>query len=170
MESTDRNCPRYSGKEWSDFWKFENTLCAEHSVKTFWLKGQKYTRSAIKEKSGGLKNCVGFIDITGLGISGLKRNMSQRVVYNGHKRKHALTFRALNTPDGLILHLHEPMEGRRHEWTLFVQSGLDEVLSTVLEIAGTRFCVFTDAGYNPRWHLEVLFSRKQSECKSASIQ
>ena len=68
--------------------------------------------SAIYEKSGALRNCVGFIYGTVLSIARPKGNMAQRVVYNRHKRRHALKFQAVNSPDGLVLHLHGPVEGR----------------------------------------------------------
>ena len=112
---------------------------------------------AIEDKGGGLDNCVGFIDGTVLSIARPKGNMAQKVVYRGHKRKHALKFQALNTPDGLIMHLHGPVEGRRHDWTLYVRGNLDEVLPVVFEIGARKFCVYSDSGYNPRWYLEVPF-------------
>ena len=119
-------------------------------------KAEKYA-SAIEKKGGGLNNCVGFIDGTVLGIARPKGSMAQRVVYNGHKRKHALKFQALNTHDKLILHMHGPVEGRRHDWTLYTQSGMDSLLPVVLDVNGKRFCVYTDSGYNRRWYLEAPF-------------
>ena len=71
--------------------------------------------SAIYEKSGALRNCVGFIDGAVFGIAPPKGNIAQRVGYNelqrtttdynGLKRKHSLKFQALNSPYGLVLHL-----------------------------------------------------------------
>jgi nuclease HARBI1 len=58
---------------------------------------------AVRTKSNGLGNCIGFIDETVLGISRLGEADIQRVAYNGHKRKHDLKFQAILTPDGLIL-------------------------------------------------------------------
>ena len=89
---------------------------------------------SVQSKSRALSNCVGFIDGTVIGISRRKGSNRQRVMYNGHKRKHALKYLAVNTPDGLILHTCGRIEGRRHDWMLHVRSGLDEVLPNVLEI------------------------------------
>ena len=73
---------------------------------------------AIHVKCSALQNCVGFIEGTLIDIARPKANKRQRVVYNGHKRKHALKYQAVNTPDGLILHVCGPIEGRRHDLTL----------------------------------------------------
>ena len=95
--------------------------------------------AAINRISKTLPNCVGFIDGTVLGIARPKRNLAQRVIYNGHKRKHALKYQAVNTQDGIIAHLHGPLEGLRHDWTLYVRSRLDEMLPDVLEANGIRY-------------------------------
>lgn len=47
---------------------------------------------AIFYKAGGLDRVLGFIDGTVIGIRRPKSNVPQQVVYNGHKRKHALKF------------------------------------------------------------------------------
>ena len=108
-----------------------------------------------------LPNCVGFIDGTVIGIARPKGQRRRRVVYNGHKRKHALKYQAVNTPDGLMLHAAGPMEGRRHDWALDVDSGIETVLPGVLEVAGTRYCLYGDSGYSRRWYLEVPFQGSQ---------
>lgn len=44
----------------------------------------------IRYKLNGLNNCVGFIDVTVIGIDRpSSSHMMQRVAYNGHKRKHS---------------------------------------------------------------------------------
>ena len=70
---------------------------------------------AMKDKSEILENCVGFIDGTVIGIALPSGFDSQLFACNGHKRKHALKFQAVNSPDGMILHAYGPMEGRRHD-------------------------------------------------------
>ncbi|CDF38936.1 unnamed protein product [Chondrus crispus] len=104
-----------------------------------------------------LQNCIGIIDGTVIGIARPKGHKRQRVVYNGHKRKHALKYQAVTTPDGLILHAAGPIEGRRHDWTLYVRSGLDEVLPGLLDFDGLRYCFDGDSEYNRRWFMEVPF-------------
>lgn len=55
-----------------------------------------------------------------------------------------------------MLHNAGQMEGRCHDWTLFIQSKLDEELPTVLVAHGQRYCIYGDSGYNRRWFMEVL--------------
>ena len=112
---------------------------------------------AIRDKSEGLENCIGFIDGTVIGIARPSGFDSQLVAYNGHKRKHALKFQAVNSPDGMIPHTYGPMEGRRHDWTLYVRSGLDEQLPVLLNVEGKRYCLYGDSGYSRRWFMEVPY-------------
>lgn len=41
------------------------------------------------------------------------------VACNEHKHKHTIKFHAVTTPDGLALHVYGPIEGGRHDWTLY---------------------------------------------------
>lgn len=67
--------------------------------------------AADKDESGALKKCVGFIFDTGLRIAKPGDSGMQVVVYNGHKRKHALKFEAVWTPDGKFEHVYGPVKG-----------------------------------------------------------
>eukprot|EP00171_Calliarthron_tuberculosum_P002573 IDg2573t1 len=107
-------------------------------------RAPQYAES-VYQKTNALQNCVGFIDGTVIGIARPKGFEVQRVAYNGHKRKHALKYQAISTPDGLILHVHGPTEGRRHDWTLYTRSGLDESLPALLDIGGVQYCIFGDS-------------------------
>jgi nuclease HARBI1 len=111
------------------------------------MRASRYA-DAVRKKGGAnaLSNCVGFIDGTVIGISRPGDNFEQRAAYNGHKRKHALKFQALVAPDGLILHAAGPLEGRRHDWTLYLRSGLDAELENRLHIEGTQYCIYGDSG------------------------
>ena len=62
---------------------------------------------AIYEKGAALENCFGFIDGTVRPIC--RPGEFQRVVYNGHKRVHALKFQSLALPNGLIGNLYGPV-------------------------------------------------------------
>lgn len=83
-------------------------------------KIEKYTQS-IYEKSKALPNWIGFLDGTVIGIARLKGNLAQILLCNRHKIKHAWTYQALNTPGGLIQHLHGPLEGRCQDCNLHVK-------------------------------------------------
>eukprot|EP00171_Calliarthron_tuberculosum_P005862 IDg5862t1 len=62
----------------------------------------------------------------------------QNVCSNGHKRKHALKYQEINTLGGLILHAYGLMEGRCHDWTLYVRSGVEDKLEGSNLSAGQR--------------------------------
>jgi len=80
-----------------------------------------------------LDRCLGFIDGTALFIA-RPRGGYQRACYSGHKRKHAVKFQIFVTPDGLFFHLFGPWEWRRHEMTLYHESGLDDIIPEALVI------------------------------------
>jgi len=108
----------------------------------FWRDRFALYADAVKDKSEALGNVVGFIDGTVIAVTRPGGdNINQRVVYNGHKRKYALKYQAVTTSCGLAMHLTVPIEGRRHDWTLYVQSVLDQVLSNVLSVNETQYCL-----------------------------
>lgn len=66
---------------------------------------------AIFNKGAPLDNCFGFVDGTVRPVS--RPGENQRLVYNGHKRVHALKFQSVVLPNGLIAHLYGPI-GKPH--------------------------------------------------------
>lgn len=56
---------------------------------------------------GAALNCFGFIDGTVRPIA--RPGENQRVVYNGHKRVHALKFQLLSLPNGIIGNMSGPV-------------------------------------------------------------
>lgn len=93
----------------------------------------------------------------------------QKVVFNGHKRSHALKFQAVTTPDGLILHAYGPVEGRRHDWTLYTRSEIDSQLEAFLRVGEDQFCIYGDSGYNERLHLQIPFQGSQMSPEESSF-
>ena len=62
---------------------------------------------AVSAQGAPLNNCFGFIDGT---VRSICRPVElQEVVYNGHKRVHALKFQSLTVPSGLIANLFGPV-------------------------------------------------------------
>ena len=61
----------------------------------------------VSAKGAPLNNCFGFIDGTVRPIA--RPGEHQRVVYNGHKRVHALKFQSIALPNGLIGNLYGPV-------------------------------------------------------------
>ena len=62
---------------------------------------------AVYDKSAALDNCIGFIDGTVRPIC--RPGELQRVVYNGHKRVHALKFQSFTLPNGMIANMYGPL-------------------------------------------------------------
>lgn len=72
-------------------------------------------------------------------------DMLQSVAHNGQKRKHTLKFQAISTPGGLETHLAGMMEGRRHDWKLYLHSGVNEILPAFLvHMDGHAYSVYGD--------------------------
>lgn len=112
---------------------------------------------SVQQKTECLDNCIGFIDGTVWKIARPDDDHVENVVYNGHKRAHALKYQAVMTPDGIILHLYGPVEGRRHDWTLYTRSEMDGQLESTLFCDGIQYCIYGDSGYNERAYLQVPF-------------
>lgn len=80
-----------------------------HSLDQPWLhpaKLQEYA-DAVHEKGSALPNCWGFIDGTVRPICRPGKN--QKVLYNGHKRVHAIKFQSVVAANGLIANLYGPV-------------------------------------------------------------
>ena len=67
---------------------------------------QRYA-DAIHNKGAAPENCIGFIDGTVRPIC--RPGVLQRIVYNGHKRVHALKFQSVTLPNGIIAHMYGPV-------------------------------------------------------------
>jgi nuclease HARBI1 len=118
-------------------------------------RAREYTK-CVYEKGSPLDSVVGFIDGTAIAIS-RPSGARQRARYSGHKRKHSLKFQAISAPDGLVLHLSGPMEGRRHDMLLYNESGIDQVLKPSLSISGRPYYEYGDVAYTFRPYLHVGF-------------
>lgn len=86
----------------------------ELNINFLQLKLSLYAEAGEK-KCGTLANYVRFIVGTVIRVAHPGENGMKKVVYNEHKRKHALNFQAIVAPDGMFLHGFGPLEGRRHE-------------------------------------------------------
>jgi len=79
--------------------QWNNTVLNPLSLETY--------SNAITAQGAPLQNCFGFIDGTARAIS--KPGENQRLVYNGHKRVHALKFQSLALPNGIIGNMFGPV-------------------------------------------------------------
>jgi len=112
---------------------------------------QQYSES-ISRKGTPLTNCFGFIDGTVRPIC--RPGLNQNIVYNGHKRVHALKFQAVALPNGLIANLYGPIEGCRHDAGMLRDSGLLGTLERVaFNPAGNVLCLYGDPAYPLRPNL-----------------
>lgn len=155
-----KHTPQLSEIFWEtleSFLELRKSLVFGHVREDFIKPRLERYADAIYAKTNALDNCVGHIDGTVLGIARPNEQGLQEVVYNGHKRKHALKFQAITAPDGLFLHCYGPMEGRRHDWTLYVRSNMDAQLESAMYHDAREYCIYGDSGYNARWFLECPF-------------
>ncbi|ETV78812.1 hypothetical protein H257_07642 [Aphanomyces astaci] len=102
--------------------------------------------SAIHDSGAPLDCCIGFIDGTVRGICRPGKGV-QKTAYNGHKRKHALKFQSITTPDGIIVHLYGPEPGSRHDAYFLERSGILAILSDVLVTDTKRYVIYGDPAY-----------------------
>ena len=93
-----------------------------------------------------LQNCIGFIDGTKNPIARPKR--WQRACYWGHKRHHCLAYQAVVMPDGIVMHIHGPIEGSHHDSWLYQNSRLFDIMAQhAYSTQGQPMCVYGDPGY-----------------------
>ena len=133
-----------------------NLIRGPISPKFMNVNAERYAK-AVHDKCQALTNFVGFIDGTVIGITRPKRYSTQRIAYNWYKRKHDLKFHAVQSPNGLIMHVPCIIEHRSRDQTLYTRSRLDTLLSKVLDLRGKRYCIFGDSGYNRPWFMEIPF-------------
>ena len=110
----------------------------------------------IHAKGAPLQNCWGFIDGTVRPVS--RPGQNQRVLYNGHKRVHAIKFQSVVAPNGLIANLYGPVIGKRHDSRMLAESGLlgDMQLYSISPL-GQPLCVYGDPAYPVSVHLQSPF-------------
>ncbi|CAB1105421.1 unnamed protein product [Ectocarpus sp. CCAP 1310/34] len=101
--------------------------------------------AAIHAKGAPLDRRWAFIDGTIKAIA--RRSRKQRLWYNGWKRKHALKYQAVDTPDGIIRQLWGPMLGRRHDVSLLGESGLLQYMQQWFNDAGNPYYIDGDPAF-----------------------
>jgi nuclease HARBI1 len=99
---------------------------------------------AVRSRGAPFKYCFGFLDGTVRPIC--RPSRFQKQAYNGHKRVHALKLQSLSAPDGLIVDLTGPWEGRRHDCGMLRESGLLSRLEEIQAEMGPAY-VYGDPAY-----------------------
>jgi hypothetical protein len=72
----------------------------------------------------------------------------QEALYSGHKRQHCFNYQGAVTPDGVLIHLFGPYDGRRHDSSMMTASGLIDVLEAAPGLE--NFLVYLDPAYGCR--------------------
>ena len=104
--------------------------------------------AAIHAKGAPLENCIGFIDGTFRhfcrpakdGYNGI----AQRMQYSGHKKEHGNNHQGIETPDGLIVEMHGPFEGRTNDKRMVADS---QILNRLAQFF-PGYCLYGDKGYD----------------------
>ena len=110
----------------------------------------------IHNKNAPLQNCWGFVDGTVRPVC--RPGENQRVLYNGHKRIHALTFQSVVAPNGLIANLYGPVEDKRHDTGMLADSGLlTDLQHHSFTPNGQLLCIYGDMAYPMGVHLQAPF-------------
>ena len=116
---------------------------------------QEYCK-AIEEKGCLMEGCWGFIDGSKVKICRAGgHNLIQRAAHSGHKRVHCLNFQTITAPDGIILRAYGPLEGRRHDSTLYRKSGIDGSFGSALLINNKQHCAYRDPAFPHRPWLQL---------------
>ena len=133
----------------------------EHLLSSFqqgWLHPDNLTEyaMAVYSKCQALDNCWGFVDGTVRPIC--RPGENQRVVYNGHKRVHALKYQSVVAANGMIANLYGPVEGRSHDAGILRRSELLHKLEQYCNKAdGSPLCIFGDPAYPVRPHIQAPY-------------
>ena len=98
------------------------------SVNQQWLSPNSLQifADAIHYKGAPLENCWRFIYGTVRPIC--RSGENQRIMYNGHKKLHAIKLQSVVAPNDLIANLFGPVEGRRDDSRMLGDYGLFQEL------------------------------------------
>ncbi|CAB4042201.1 Hypothetical predicted protein [Paramuricea clavata] len=120
---------------------------------------QQYAHT-IHDHGAPLPNCWGFIDGTVRRVC--RPGQHQRVLYNGHKKVHAIKFQSVVAPNGMCANLYGPVEGKRHDSTMLARSRLLESLQQHSRAPdGSILCIYGDPAYPLRLQLQAPFRGAQ---------
>jgi nuclease HARBI1 len=80
-------------------------------------------------------------------------------MYSGKDRKHALKYQAINSPDGLIVHLAGPYPGSRHDQFMLHDSHILEWIRQFPDHPehDTPYVIYADAGYARTTGIEIPY-------------
>jgi hypothetical protein len=101
---------------------------------------------AIDRAGGG--NCIwGFVDGTFKPCCRPKDNKRQKFMYSGYKKSHGMKMQGICTPDGMILSLAGPYEGKLNDYQMMLESGIEVKLAAIHEERIEKLFLYGDAAY-----------------------
>ena len=117
---------------------------------------------AVHQKGSPLNNCWGFVDGTVRPVC--RPGNNQRVLYNGHKRVHAIKFQSIVAANGLIANLYGPVEGKRHDSGMLAMSNIFPQLQLhSIRPNGDPLCIYGDMAYPLRANLKSRNLNQQQQ-------
>jgi hypothetical protein len=126
-----------------------------HPILTY-EKLQFYAQS-LGDQAGGTSGIWGFLDGTFRSICRPMEN--QEFWYSGYKKQHGFKYQGIVTPDGLIPSLIGPFEGRMNDQSMFLNSGLEEILLQLFD-GNKPLYIYADSGYSYLYTLVTPFLRQ----------
>ena len=137
---------------------YDNYMHLLNSFNQAWLAPDQLELFAnkIHQKGAPLDFCWGFVDGT---VRPLCRpSYGQRILYNGHKKVHAIKFQSVVAPNGLIANLFGPVEGRKHDSSMLALSNLyQDLVQYSHKEDGSPLCIYGDPAYPLRIQLQGPF-------------
>ncbi|KIJ31630.1 hypothetical protein M422DRAFT_98767, partial [Sphaerobolus stellatus SS14] len=139
---------RFLWQRWKHLLRFDPTRLTREKLTNF--------AKAFKSKGAPLHCVAALIDGT------LQKNArpvrNQRLVYNGWKRMHCLKYHAVVSPDGLVIHVYGLVDGRRHDETVYKESGLSAILDKHFWTPdGNPLFIYGDPAYTVSAHIMSPF-------------
>nr|CAH7747685.1 unnamed protein product [Callosobruchus chinensis]CAH7747688.1 unnamed protein product [Callosobruchus chinensis] len=87
--------------------------------------------------------------------------VNQETYYSGHKRFHCVKYQSVLPPDGMIISLMGPFEGRTHDAEILRESNLYEQLQTCASLPdGQKIVIYGDQAYGIQELLLCPFSNR----------
>jgi len=111
---------------------------------------------AVAAKGAPLDVITALIDGT------LQKNVcpsnNQWLFYNGWKQIHCLKYHAVVSPDGIVIHIYGPVDGQRHDETVYKESGLASLVERHFWTSdGQALFLYSDPAYNIGPHILLPF-------------
>ena len=94
----------------------------------------------------------------------------QRVLYNGHKKVHALKFQSVAAPNGLVANLYGQVEGKRDDSGMLAHSTLLQKLQQFShDTNGRALCVYGESAYPLRVQLQSPYKHARLTQQSKTL-